>query len=165
MHNRFTVCPLWPLGNSPIFTSLSTCAWSWWTDSNPRPADYKSAALPAELHQQLSRNRSAVSTMIIIADGAWFVKGFFTFSGVFLLFFGTWAESPRETGGGSGRALQLRVFASGRGRAPRPSAADVRAGADTVGRRKSGENGGGSGGFRRSRRPLRRRAAGAYAVP
>ena len=25
--------------------------WSWWTDLNPRPADYKSAALPAELHQ------------------------------------------------------------------------------------------------------------------
>ena len=23
--NRFTVCPLWPLGNSPIFT----CSWSW----------------------------------------------------------------------------------------------------------------------------------------
>ena len=43
--SRFTVCPLWPLGKSPIFT------WSWWTDSNPRPADYKSAALPAELHQ------------------------------------------------------------------------------------------------------------------
>ena len=45
--SRFTVCPLWPLGKSPIFT------WSWWTDSNPRPADYKSAALPAELHQHL----------------------------------------------------------------------------------------------------------------
>ncbi len=42
--NRFTVCPLWPLGNSPTL-------WSWWTDSNPRPADYKSAALPTELHQ------------------------------------------------------------------------------------------------------------------
>ena len=28
--------------------------WSWWTDSNPRPADYKSAALPAELHQRVS---------------------------------------------------------------------------------------------------------------
>ena len=28
--------------------------WSWWTDSNPRPADYKSAALPAELHQHIS---------------------------------------------------------------------------------------------------------------
>ena len=32
--------------------------WSWWTDSNPRPADYKSAALPAELHQHLSRRLS-----------------------------------------------------------------------------------------------------------
>ncbi len=40
--NRFTVCPLWPLGKSP---------WSWWTESNPRPTDYKSVALPAELHQ------------------------------------------------------------------------------------------------------------------
>ena len=46
--SRFTVCPLWPLGNSPIFN----CGWSWWTDSNPRPADYKSAALPTELHQR-----------------------------------------------------------------------------------------------------------------
>ena len=36
--NRFTVCPLWPLGNSPI--------WSWRTESNHQPADYKSAALP-----------------------------------------------------------------------------------------------------------------------
>ena len=27
--------------------------WSWWTDSNPRPADYKSAALPTELHQRV----------------------------------------------------------------------------------------------------------------
>ena len=43
--NRFTVCPLWPLGNSP---------WSWWTESNPRPTDYKSVALPAELHQRTS---------------------------------------------------------------------------------------------------------------
>ena len=25
--------------------------WSWWWDSNPQPADYKSAALPIELHQ------------------------------------------------------------------------------------------------------------------
>ena len=46
--NRFTVCPLWPLGNTP------TKKWSWWTDLNPRPADYKSAALPAELHQRFS---------------------------------------------------------------------------------------------------------------
>ena len=27
--------------------------WSWRTESNPRPADYKSAALPAELHQRI----------------------------------------------------------------------------------------------------------------
>ena len=50
--NRFTVCPLWPLGKSPIY-------WSWWTDLNPRPADYKSAALPTELHQH-SQSRSAI---------------------------------------------------------------------------------------------------------
>ena len=49
--SRFTVCPLWPLGKSPIVYN-----WSWWTDSNPRPADYKSAALPAELHQHLNRH-------------------------------------------------------------------------------------------------------------
>ena len=30
---------------------LKSVKWSWWTDSNPRPADYKSAALPTELHQ------------------------------------------------------------------------------------------------------------------
>ena len=29
-----------------------TC-WSWWTDLNPWPADYKSAALPTELHQHI----------------------------------------------------------------------------------------------------------------
>ena len=51
--NRFTVCPLWPLGNSPIKIqpTIADRIWSWWTDSNPRPADYKSAALPTELHQ------------------------------------------------------------------------------------------------------------------
>ena len=27
--NRFTVCPLWPLGNSPIFSSLRCRNWSW----------------------------------------------------------------------------------------------------------------------------------------
>ena len=44
--NRFTVCSLWPLGN------LSMKDWSWRWDSNPQPADYKSAALPIELHQR-----------------------------------------------------------------------------------------------------------------
>ena len=38
--NGFTVRPLWPLGKpSKLF-------WSWWRESNPQPADYKSAALP-----------------------------------------------------------------------------------------------------------------------
>ena len=54
--NRFTVCPLWPLGNSPIFSCCGKSRWSWWTDLNPRPADYKSAALPAELHQRISHD-------------------------------------------------------------------------------------------------------------
>jgi hypothetical protein len=29
----------------------TTCSWSWRRDSNPRPSDYKSDALPAELRQ------------------------------------------------------------------------------------------------------------------
>ncbi len=37
-----------PFGHSGIPPYM---IWSWWTDSNPRPADYKSAALPTELHQ------------------------------------------------------------------------------------------------------------------
>ena len=46
--------------DSPLATRelLHMKLWSWWTDSNPRPADYKSAALPAELHQHLSRRLS-----------------------------------------------------------------------------------------------------------
>ena len=34
------------------FSHIQLDWWSWWTDSNPRPADYKSAALPTELHQR-----------------------------------------------------------------------------------------------------------------
>ena len=60
--NRFTVCPLWPLGNSPIFSCCGKSRWSWWTDLNPRPADYKSAALPAELHQRISHDAHHYST-------------------------------------------------------------------------------------------------------
>ena len=33
--------------------AMSSREWSWWTDLNPRPADYKSAALPTELHQRI----------------------------------------------------------------------------------------------------------------
>ena len=45
---RFTVCSLWPLGYP---SSCITKCWSWRWDSNPQPADYKSAALPVELRQ------------------------------------------------------------------------------------------------------------------
>ena len=34
--------------------------WSWWTDLNPRPADYKSAALPTELHQHEKPHHKAL---------------------------------------------------------------------------------------------------------
>ena len=43
--------------------------WSWWTDLNPRPADYKSAALPTELHQRISFHsciHSLISSAYII---------------------------------------------------------------------------------------------------
>ena len=43
-----------PFGHSGI-PPYSVTRWSWWTDSNPRPADYKSAALPTELHQHFHR--------------------------------------------------------------------------------------------------------------
>ena len=48
---RFTVCSLWPLGNPSIYMRVSYLIWSWRWDLNPQPADYKSAALPIELHQ------------------------------------------------------------------------------------------------------------------
>ena len=49
-----------PFGHSGILPYLIeplVKKWSWWTDSNPRPADYKSAALPAELYQHLSNEQ------------------------------------------------------------------------------------------------------------
>src|SRR5271163_2916153 len=65
---RFTVCSLWPLGypsaRSPSFVfPVLRCLPFWLAvpfhssrgrrrDSNPRPTDYKSVALPTELHRQ-----------------------------------------------------------------------------------------------------------------
>ena len=53
--DRFTVCSLWPLGNPSTMSSYLCFLWSWRWDSNPQPADYKSAALPVELRQQQER--------------------------------------------------------------------------------------------------------------
>ena len=74
--SRFTVCPLWPLGNSPIF-NLSEKWWSRQTDSNPRPADYKSAALPTELYRRLKQNT------LIIARVFKMSSRIFRFSAIF----------------------------------------------------------------------------------
>ena len=58
--DRFTVCSLWPLGNPSVYIKLNCFTfWSWWLESNPQPADYKSAALPVELHQRKRCYRKA----------------------------------------------------------------------------------------------------------
>ena len=62
-----------PFGHSGIPPYLLYC-WSWWTDLNPRPADYKSAALPTELHQQV---RLDATTEEIISGSCRFVKIFY----------------------------------------------------------------------------------------
>ena len=44
-----------PLKGQEGFTKEPPTPWSWRRDLNPRPADYKSAALPPELRQQTNR--------------------------------------------------------------------------------------------------------------
>ena len=61
--SRFTVCPIWPLWNtpllhlinvlSPIFQLARLAPRSLLSDSNQRPLDYKSSALPTELKRRL----------------------------------------------------------------------------------------------------------------
>ena len=67
--NRFTVCPIWPLWYPPgIFNQNISMNWSRWRDSNPRPADYKSAALPTELHRpfKISLQKSELSRLSVL---------------------------------------------------------------------------------------------------
>ena len=50
-----------PFGHSGICPFMKLKKWSRWSESNQQPADYKSAALPIELHRQggaLGRNRT-----------------------------------------------------------------------------------------------------------
>jgi hypothetical protein len=62
---RFTVCSLWPLGYPSARSPSFVCLPQFWLavplsnssrgrrgDSNPGPTDYKSVALPTELHRQ-----------------------------------------------------------------------------------------------------------------
>ena len=48
------------LQSAPFGRSGTLPYWSWWTDSNPRPADYKSAALPTELHQRITASNQVL---------------------------------------------------------------------------------------------------------
>ena len=77
--DRFTVCSLQPLGHlsltpNPIrFKSyyskiISKTIWSWRWESNPQPADYKSAALPlsyASKLKKIPKNPRYLETLII----------------------------------------------------------------------------------------------------
>ena len=54
--DRFTVCCRWPLGYLPNLSHLP--------ESNWRPTDYKSVALPAELRWRLSHPLSSISIKI-----------------------------------------------------------------------------------------------------
>ena len=64
-----------PFGHSGILP-YSIIKWSWQTDSNPRPADYKSAALPAELCQHEKCLPLSEECLIIIAKAFLKIKSF-----------------------------------------------------------------------------------------
>src|SRR5882762_6038803 len=43
-----------PSSSSTTSMVAAICSWCWWPDSNGRPTDYESVALPAELHQRFT---------------------------------------------------------------------------------------------------------------
>ena len=57
--NRFTVCPRWPLEYLPKKNHYLKEP-SRWRDSNPRPADYKSAALASWATSAYAKKKPAV---------------------------------------------------------------------------------------------------------
>ena len=61
--------PTHPGVKVPCLTNLAIplCIWSRRTDSNPRPADYKSAALPTELHRHKQQpfNQSTITNYVL----------------------------------------------------------------------------------------------------
>ena len=57
-NSRFTVCPRWPLEYLPKNHYLKEP--SRWRDSNPRPADYKSAALASWATSAYAKKKPAV---------------------------------------------------------------------------------------------------------
>ena len=49
----YSLIHLATLESAHIYLIIVVSLWSRWLDSNPQPADYKSAALPIELHRHL----------------------------------------------------------------------------------------------------------------
>ena len=74
--HRRQIYSLFPLATRETFhINFYQLDWSWWTDLNPRPADYKSAALPTELHQRFIKS-SCLSDLFSIPHAGVFVNRF-----------------------------------------------------------------------------------------
>ena len=74
--HRRQIYSLFPLATRETFhINFYQLDWSWWTDLNPRPADYKSAALPTELHQHFIKS-SCLSDLFSIPHAGVFVNRF-----------------------------------------------------------------------------------------
>ena len=57
-------------GEKEKSTAYTVLFWSWLTDLNPRPADYKSAALPTELNQRMQfYNEDYYSKTLAVCQG------------------------------------------------------------------------------------------------
>ena len=72
-HTAFRERHLKPLGHLSVANrvggaQIMGAVWSWWPDSNRRPADYESAALPAELHQRAGGQNSGARAGIRTRD-------------------------------------------------------------------------------------------------
>ncbi len=87
-HRRqiYSLFPLATRETSHMKLSFAQKVWSWWTDLNPRPADYKSAALPTELHQRFA-SLVCLSDLYIIAYCFQPVNTFFDFYFPIFIFF------------------------------------------------------------------------------
>ena len=56
-----------PFGHSGTYPRYELTGLSWRRDLNPQPADYKSAALPIELHQRIREPFKATRTVLKLA--------------------------------------------------------------------------------------------------
>ena len=83
--------------------------WSRWTDSNPRPADYKSAALPTELH----RHRCFFATVLYYHNRAGMSSLFLKFPEIFLSRSAAFRQIPEKSGANFPRRLFCQKLCSG----------------------------------------------------